>query len=87
MKFKIVAVKELVADMRASRHLQSICDYGHVCREVRKLPCGGDPSQGNLLLCRKHYEKEMLYRLHSGVVRTFDNFPMWASLEIYGVPE
>src|SRR5215510_11957468 len=35
------------------------CDWNHEAREVRKLPYGGD---GNMLLCRTHYVREMSNR-------------------------
>ena len=63
------------------------CDGGHATTsEVRLLPTGGG---GNLIVCRIHYGREMIYRrkLIRDKHATLDNveLPEWESLKIYSV--
>ncbi len=52
--------------------------------EVRVLPYGGD---GNLIVCRAHYEKEIAFRVSRnrelGADAQYD-LPKWDSLKVYG---
>mgnify|MGYP001617986761 CR=1 FL=1 len=57
------------------------CDQGHETKEeIRSLPIGG---QGNILVCKEHYRKEIefrKYRILEGV--PFD-LPKWEALKVY----
>lgn len=61
--------------------LANSCDHGHqTCDEIRSLPIGGG---GNVLVCKKHYNKEMEFRrerISCGI--PFD-LPSWEKLTLY----
>ncbi len=63
------------------------CDHGHqTTEEVRVLPLGRSPHHGNLILCRRHYQREMTYRRERARETGADKweFPEWDTLDVYG---
>lgn len=56
------------------------CDHGHATiDQVRKLPYGSPEQGGNLIVCYRHFIKEIAARAEQG-----DNMlPTWNSLKIY----
>ena len=58
------------------------CDHGHeTAEEIRALPYSTD---GNTLVCQRHYKYEMsdrLLRLFDGVISL--QFPRWEDLKVY----
>jgi len=59
------------------------CDHDHqTTYETRLLPYAKD---GNLIVCRRHYDQEMAYRRGRAVDTGIDkwDFPSWDSLDVY----
>ena len=59
------------------------CDHGHQAQEVRRLPYGRKEQGGAVLVCREHYEQEMLARREKGD----QELPAWESLKVYTTGE
>jgi len=57
------------------------CDHGHLVEgEVRLLPTGGD---GNAILCRSHYDSEMVFRKERIADGVSYPLPKWETLKVY----
>jgi len=59
------------------------CDQGHLTiEEVRVLPIS---KHSNLIICNKHFEREMRYRKEQAKTYGKENFefPKWEDLKIY----
>lgn len=63
-----------------------LCDHGHrTSWQVRLLPNGDDPSNGNSIVCYAHYCKEIGYRKfrNAEIGEEVFNLPKWEDLKIY----
>lgn len=61
------------------------CDHDHETREeIRRLPAGKSPHHGAILVCHRHYLREMAYREHRAKDTGRDKwrFPEWNTLVI-----
>ena len=83
----IMAAVKSTGKWKRTTDQQNNCDGSgpHEPGDVRVLPTGGD---GNMILCRNCYEREIRYRVdRNRELGDFAKFalPAWEALKIYGV--